>query len=215
VRAIVFDLDGLMVDSEPLARRAWETVLAPLGILLDDDLYGRMIGLRVDESSRLLCEHYGLPALPDEVTRRRRAEFDALAAQGIPTMPGLEELLAAVRARRLPWAVATSSRRAYALGVLGSLGLGDQVLAAGDEVPHGKPAPDVYLLAAARLGLEPAACLALEDSVPGAVAARSAGMRVAAVPGRQAHPAEFPFADYVFSSLSEVARSLDAVMRDA
>jgi HAD superfamily hydrolase (TIGR01509 family) len=217
IKAIVFDMDGLMVDSEPLARQAWETVLARYGCQLDAETYGRMIGLRTEDSSRLVRDRYDLAVSPADLGAQKTAEMAGLLDQGVPVMPGLPELIQVVNERQIPWAVATSSRLAYAQTILDQLGLRDscRAVAAGDQVAHGKPAPDIYLLAANRLGVNPQSCLALEDSVPGGRAAVAAGMVLAAVPGPQADAADFAFADHVFPSLRQVADALDHLLEGA
>jgi pseudouridine 5'-phosphatase len=208
------DLDGLMVDSEPLARRAWEQVAAAHGRELEDPLYFQIIGRRLEESSRLIREGLDLPLSATQLAQQKDAAWQAIWRRGLPPMPGLRALHQEIRRRRLLWAVATSSRRHYAQAVLEQLGLIEEcgAIAAGDEVTQGKPAPDLYLLAAARLDVAPASCLALEDSVPGCQAAVNAGMRVAAVPGAHTSPAELSMAHYLFDSLAEVAANLEELL---
>ena len=210
VKAVIFDMDGLMVDTEPLSRQAWNSVLAEYGVTLDDALYHRMIGRRADESTRMVLNRYAVPLTAAELQTRKRAAYAILRDQGVPVMPGLRELHREISRRGLPWAVATSSPREHAQVILRQLGWAEdcQAIAAGDEVAHGKPAPDIYLLAAERLGVAPEHCLALEDSVPGCQAAMNAGMVSIAVPGPHAQTADFPFAHHVFSSLHEVTDNL-------
>ena len=214
---ILFDMDGLMVDTEPLARAAWEQVVAPYGLTMSDDLYGQMLGRRTSESAQLVLEALVLPLLRDElIERKTRLFLDSLRA-GVPVMPGLYALLDEVERRGLAWGVATSTPRAVAEIILGKLGVAGRAgaLACGDEVAHGKPAPDIFLLAAARLGAAPAACLVLEDSANGCAAAIAAGMRVAAVgPAAVAMPVDGPFglAYRRYPSLVEVAADLDALL---
>ncbi|MBP6788321.1 MAG: HAD-IA family hydrolase, partial [Candidatus Promineofilum sp.] len=123
-------------------------------------------------------------------------------------------LLDEIEQRGLPWAVATSTPRAVAEIILGQLGVVGRytALAAGDEVAHGKPAPDIFLLAAARLGVTPAACLALEDSAAGCAAAVAAGMRVVAVPTELTYGEPFAVAYRRYPSLVEVAAELDGLL---
>jgi HAD superfamily hydrolase (TIGR01509 family) len=214
VEAVIFDLDGLMVDSEPLARLAWEQVVQEYGRELDDHLYLQIIGRRLEDSSRLIQEGLNLPVSATDLARQKDAAWQAIWSRGLPPMPGLMALHKEIRRRHLPWAVATSSHRHYARRVLQQLGLLEQcsAIAAGDEVAHGKPAPDLYLLAAARLGVSARMCLALEDSAPGCQAAVTAGMTVAAVPGAHTTPAELGLAHYIFATLANVAANLDALM---
>lgn len=205
-QAIVFDMDGLMVDSEPVARRGWEIVLASYGRELDQTTYERMVGRRLEESSAIVINAFNLSTSVEELAAIKEAEMTKLRAEGLPVMPGLHSLVNYLNEQDVPWAVATSSRRHYALDVLDQLGLSDscRAVAAGNEVEHGKPAPDIYLLAAERLNIPPKQCLALEDSVPGGKAVLAAGMTLAAIPNGHTTPADFPFAHYVFDSLNDV-----------
>lgn len=214
VQAVIFDMDGLMVDTEPLALQAWQQVLTAYGYTLDEALYRQMVGRRTDQSTQMLLDVYALPLTAAELMQRKTAVFARMRAQGVPVMPGLAELEAALAARAMPWGVATSSPRAHAVEILQQLGLTAvcQAIAAGDEVAQGKPAPDIYLLAAQRLGVAPAACLALEDSAPGCQAALAAGMQVVAVPNGFTKTADFSFVPHVLSSLHDVAAQLDRLV---
>jgi len=215
-------MDGLMVDTEPLARAAWERVVAPYGAKMTDDLYGRMLGRRTAESAQLVLDELRLPLPHAELVARKTDEFLASLAAGVPVMPGLWSLLDAVEARGLPWAVATSTPRPVAEIVLGKLSVAGRyaALAGGDEVVRGKPAPDIFLLAAARLGVAPLGCLALEDSAAGCAAAAAAGMRVVAVgegamrDGSGSVGASFACAHRRYPSLLEVAADLDTLLAE-
>ena len=188
-------------------------VLKSIGQDLDDATYSRMVGLRLEESSSLLKKELRLPHSSSELAAKKEVSLAKIHEQGVPSMPGLNEIVSAIERRSIPWGVATSSRRSYAIDILDQLDLLDscQAIAGGDEVPSGKPAPDLYLLAAARLKIPPAACLALEDSVPGAQAAITANMTVIGVPSGHTSETDLHFAHYVFSSLSEVAMNLDSL----
>lgn len=213
---VLFDMDGLMVDTEPLARQAWERVVSPYGMGIDDGLYGQMLGRRTAESAQLVLDALHLPVDRDELVRRKTDEFLASLDGGVPVMPGLWALLERIEALGLPWAVATSTPRAVAEIVLGKLGITGRyrALACGDEVVHGKPAPDIFLLAAARVGAPPAACLALEDSAAGCAAAAAAGMRVAAVPTELTRGETFACAYRRYPSLAAVAADLEALLAE-
>jgi len=212
--AILFDMDGLMVDTEPLARRSWEYVVTAYDAAMSDDLYGRMVGLRTSESARLVHAELALLLPVEELIARKTAAFLAALEEGVPVMPGLWTLLDRVEALGLRWAVATSTPRELAEIVLGKLGVAGRygALAAGDEVAHGKPAPDLFLLAAERLGVAPAGCLALEDSGPGCAAAVAAGARVIVVPTEMTRHADFTGAYRRYASLADVATDLQTLL---
>lgn len=214
--AIVLDMDGLMVDSEPLSRRAWDQVLAPYGFTLDDAAYNGIIGHKTDESAAILLKVYDLPLSPEEFAQKKTKALAKIRTAGVPVMPGLFELHTKIAGRGLPWGVATSSPRAHAEHTLDQLGLSAscRVIAGGDEVTRGKPAPDIYLLAAERLGIPAAKCLAVEDSGPGCRSALAAGMMVAAVPNEDTKGADFSAVDYIFPSLHDLARRLDDLVAE-
>lgn len=213
-RAIVFDMDGLMVDTEPLSHQAWNELLRPYGCHLSDDLIARMIGSRADVSARFVQETFNLPLDPSQIIERRAAIYAGIHARGVPPMPGLDVLQQQIAQRGIPWGVATSSPRGHAEEILAQLGLTPTrgAIAAGDEVAHGKPAPDIYLLAAERLGVPPHACIALEDSRPGSLAARAAGMLTVVVPNALTKTADFRHAHFILESLHAVARRLPELL---
>lgn len=213
-QAIIFDMDGLLVDSEPLARRSWETVIQGYGFELDEETYRSMIGRRLEETSKLLQSKLQIPAEAEELAKQKEAVLAQLGTGDVLPMPGLDRLMKELHDRRIPWAVATSNRRAFATQILKQFALWSacQSLTTGEEVQDGKPAPDIYLLAASKMGVLPEFCLALEDSVPGAQAAKAAGMVTLAVPGPHENAAAFAFADYVFESLDCVAQELDRLL---
>lgn len=214
IQAVIFDMDGLMVDTEPYARQSWEMVLDEFGQHLDESTFDQMLGLRRLDSALLVLKKLDLDLDPEELLRKKEIYLNALLADRIPVMPGLKRLVQEVEQRELPWGVATSSPHDYAELVLDHIGLARvcQAIASGDEVSQGKPAPDVYLLAAKRLDVPPGNCLALEDSLPGAQSAKAAGMLTIAVPNGQTSLDEFDFADHVYPSLVEVAMDIDRLI---
>ena len=203
-----------MVDSEPLAHQAWNDVLENFGQRLDNATYSQLVGLRLDASARLVQQAYELPVSPEQLAAAKENRLSQIRAHGVPEMPGLRRLLSEIEARNLPWAVATSSPRMTAEENLQQLELLPlcRAIAGGDEVSQGKPSPEIYLLAARRLAIMPQYCLALEDSVPGVMAARSAGMITVAVPSGHGTVEQFAIADFVFSSLDIVADRLDELL---
>jgi HAD superfamily hydrolase (TIGR01509 family) len=185
VDAVVFDMDGLLLNTEVLARKALRLAGDEIGLKVSDELSSLMIGVPADACRRLLIEQYG-PKVPADAlfgasTRHLHAQIDAGAMQ---LQPGAAEMLAQLDAAGTPKAVATSSARAKAMHHLESAGIAhrfDAVITR-DEVARGKPWPDLYLRAAQRLGVTPTRCLALEDSYNGVRAAHAAGMPVIMVP---------------------------------
>ncbi|MCX7682958.1 MAG: HAD-IA family hydrolase [Anaerolineae bacterium] len=215
IAAVIFDLDGLMADSEPLAEWAWKQILARYGHELDAHTFQSIQGLRVADSAALLCARFALPISPEEAqAERERLVLEAIPAR-LQAKPGLYHLLSELETRALPLGLATSSSLAHARLSLQVLGVAERfrAIATGDDVTKGKPAPDLYLTAAERLGVPPPRCLALDDSPPGIEAAIAAGMFPVAVPTAWTATLEFSGCR-VFSSLYEVAASLDELLSE-
>ncbi|MDY6877884.1 MAG: HAD family phosphatase [Chloroflexota bacterium] len=205
-RAIIFDMDGLMVDSEPLAEWAWNQVLARYGHTLDAQTFRQILGMRVADSALFICHRFPLPITAEEALAERERLFMEAAPARLCACPGLYPLLDELAERGLPLGVATSGHRRYVTLVLRMLGIDRffQAVVTGDEVARGKPAPDIYLLAAERLDVPPNFCLALEDAPLGVESACAAGMACVAVPNEWTASLEFPGAYRVFNSLNEV-----------
>jgi HAD superfamily hydrolase (TIGR01509 family) len=176
--AVIFDCDGTLVDSEPLARTAWERSLAPHGYEIDDAEYEGLIGLPYLHVHGFFAERIpGLEA-PDAFWESYAGRlFDLIDTELEPFADALETVRG-VAARGLAVAVASSSPRARLDRTLARAGLADAfaVTVAGDEIAHGKPAPAMFLAAAERLGVEPGRCAVIEDSAPGVAAGLAAGM---------------------------------------
>jgi HAD superfamily hydrolase (TIGR01509 family) len=203
---VVFDLDGVVVDSEPTHERANAEYLASLGGALDPALAQAMMGRRVRDLTDAVARQAGVP--PDEAFAGREAVFwRMLAEEALPPMRGLRPALARLTAAGLPLAVASSGTRAYVEHVLDRLGVAGAFTAvvSGEEVAEGKPAPDVYLLAAERLRADPADCVAVEDAPHGIAAARAAGMWVVAVPHARTRALDLSQADVVVDDLEAAA----------
>jgi len=216
IQAVIFDLDGLILDSETPEVLAWQAAYARYGLRFPLTSWLQNIG-RNDRPWDPLAPFRGpgSPAPPEEVTAVWQKQHDAVAPDYLKPLPGVVPLLASVRRAGWRTAVASSSRRSWILRALANLDLAAEFDAAagGDEVPRAKPAPDVYLLAAHRLGAAPAACVALEDSPHGAQAAKAAGMACIAVPSVLTRSLDFTAADLVVSSLEEVTVETIASLR--
>lgn len=216
IEAIIFDLDGLLVDSEPLAKQAWRMLLDRFGHTLDEATIDATFGLRLQDTARLMQDRFALPLSAPEIMAAKNQIFLALVERELHAMPGAPELLRAVQRRPLRHALATSAEPDYVPLALQAAGidLPFEVVITGADVTRGKPEPDIYLAAARALGLPPENCLALEDSPHGVRSARAAGMRCIAVPNQITARLDLSFADWVMPSLTAVALQLDRFLQN-
>jgi HAD superfamily hydrolase (TIGR01509 family) len=186
LKAAIFDLDGTLIDTEGPLIAAGITALAGLGHAVELDFMVGLVGIGPEEGHRRLCAHLGEPIDMAALDRAWHAAAQEALSGVIPLRPGVAELLAALAARGLPRAVATNSGTASARSKLAAAGIAGQFDTAHvighDAVAAPKPAPDVFLAAAERLGVAPGDCVAFEDSAPGVAAALAAGMVVVHVP---------------------------------
>lgn len=183
-RGILFDMDGLLLDSERLSYESFCTTASAYDISVTMADYRQMIGLNHATGLGVLGSILPSSLDPTIFKNDWLLAYRALVDDGVPIKDGAHQLLAHLHMIGMPVAVATSSSGARARGTLKKAGLWEfiQHLTGGDEVANGKPAPDVYLDAAAKLGIDPQDCVAFEDSENGANAAIAAGIRVIQVP---------------------------------
>ncbi|WP_269531970.1 HAD family phosphatase [Chitinimonas sp. BJYL2] len=210
--AVLFDMDGLMIDSERAVMESWRDAARDHQITLEDDLLHAMVGMH-----EKLCY---------AILRERRPDLDTMAIlntcdahyhervmAGLPLKPGIVSLLRWLRDIGMPRAVATSTRRDRADQKLANTGLIEffPLVVTGSDIEHPKPAPDIYLKAAAGLGVRPQDCLVLEDSEPGVRAALAAGMTPIQIPDMKPPSAELlAFGHRVAPSLGEAEMLLRA-----
>jgi len=180
---VIFDMDGVLVDSGAHHRAAWTALLGELGVAVPAEFWRLTIGRPADEAVEHLL---GRPLSATEarrLSRRKHEHYAKLSQAGLPAVTGVPAFVSALATLGVPKAVATSARRADATRLLRELGLLAQfaVIVTAEDVRRGKPAPDVFVTAAERLGVRPERCLVFEDSVVGVRAGRAAGMRVIGV----------------------------------
>jgi HAD superfamily hydrolase (TIGR01509 family) len=211
VTAVVFDLDGVLVDSEQLWDRARRELVEERGGVWHEDATRAMMGMSSPEWSRYLHDELQVDLEPAEISAAVVAKLEQLYREQLPLLPGARAAVLAL-AQRWPLGLASSANREVIDLVLELAELEDSFAAtvSSEEVPRGKPAPDVYLEAARRLGVAPTDCAAVEDSTNGLRAAAAAGMRIIALPNRAFPPAEdaLQLADVVIGSLDELRPTL-------
>lgn len=210
--AVVFDMDGLMLDSERAIIDSLVHAAAEQGHDLPYALWLRMIGHSEAVCRKMLREHMGEDAV-QALLDRAHVLYEVVVDAGVPHRPGIVELLDYLQARGIPRAVATSTKRPLALRKLRAAGLLDHfhAVCTSSDVAQPKPAPDVYLLAASRLGVAPARCLVLEDSPTGVRAALAAGMTPVQVPDMlPPDEAVRALGHRIVASLGEAQRLLEA-----
>lgn len=199
IQALIFDMDGLLVDSEPLADASMIEFLRRHGKRAREEYAPQLLGRRLPDAVALFMEWYGLEGRLDDLT----AEFDALRTEmiigNLALMPGALEIIAFAREAGLRLGLATSNRRHQATISLDETGLSGRFDAevSGDDVAQGKPFPEIFQTAARLLEVEPAHCVVLEDAPAGVMAAEAAGMRCIFVPNGYSLQAALPVAPTV------------------
>lgn len=177
---VVFDMDGVLIDSGAHHRAAWSALLADLEVTPVPEFWRLTIGRPAEEAVPLLLGRRLTPAEASALAARKREHYARLSRRGTLAVPGVVDFVAKVRRSGLPCAVATSASRDDARRLLGEIGVTPHFAAviSAEDVRRGKPDPEVYRLAAEAIGIDPARCLAFEDSLVGVRAARAAGMTV-------------------------------------
>lgn len=205
LRAVAFDLDGLISNTEDLYEQAGIDLLARRGKTYDDDLRQHIMGRPVVDSIRLIIEAHALPDSVDSLMAECGGVLQELIASSLAPMPGVYELINDLQAAEIPIAVATSALPEYADNVLTRLKIKDrfQFILTAADVSRGKPDPEIYLLTAKRFGIAPSQMMVLEDSSNGCRAAVAAGTFAVAVPNRHTRGHQFPNVALITEALND------------
>jgi mannitol-1-/sugar-/sorbitol-6-/2-deoxyglucose-6-phosphatase len=215
--ALIFDLDGVLADSEPWWNRIDAKLLSEYGVTYCGEYHQQVVGV----SYRIACEFYKKAfnlSVPTDQMMKRRGEIAAeFFTDRVGLFPGTKEVLEELRQLKLRLGIATSSVSTSARPFLDRHQLTQffEVVVTGDDVDHGKPAPDIYLRAVEKLVVPPGECLVIEDALSGIAAAKAAKMRVAAIPDRRfVDPAKYKKqADYVLDGLTELPALVARIRR--
>jgi HAD superfamily hydrolase (TIGR01509 family) len=205
IKAVVFDLDGLMFNTETLYQQVGGELLRRRGKTFGPDLLDRIMGRRTHVALQMMIDWHGLPDTVETLSAESAEIFSGILDTQLAQMPGLSDLLGALEAANIPKAVATSSVRAFTLRVLGQFDLVRrfEFILTAEDVMEGKPDPEIYRTAAARLNVEPRQMMVLEDSYNGCQAAIASGAYVVAVPGGHSLSHDFSGANLVANSLAD------------
>lgn len=178
VKAVLFDMDGVLVDSERLHKRADAETLASHGIRVPDGAWDDIFGMKSEDGLRFILERYGSGSEDADVLAvEKRERYFELIDQGLDPIPGAKEFVVSCRERSLRTGAVTSGKAYYQFPILDRFGFRPlfDIFVTGDEVRNGKPHPEPYLLAISRLGIQPEECLVIEDADNGIWSAKSAG----------------------------------------
>lgn len=215
IQGVIFDLDGVLVDSERIAYNIWCDLVGQYGKTLDEAGYASAIGTSQEETAMHIMRLTGLNFDVDEICAWAWQELGNRISAGIEPLPGVLPLIQGLAEAGYPLAIASNGISGYVTDTLRGAGLIDffPIRVCIDEVETGKPAPDVYLGAAEKLGVDPRRCLGFEDSRVGVQAAHSAGLKVIVVPGPSERGEKFPGAWKMYPSLVEVVREIEPIRR--
>lgn len=208
IQAFIFDMDGVIIDSEPLHFEVDIQVMKDFGAAITQEQLEKYVGMTNPEMWKLIREEYQLQRTVSEIIDYQISnKIKILTAREMEPIDGIRELLADLKASGIPVGIASSSPPVFIQAVLDKFGLLDafNCIVSGEEVDRGKPAPDVYLKAAELLGAEPASCMVLEDARHGIAAAKAAGMQCIGFVNPNSGNQDLSAADYVVRSIAEVS----------
>lgn len=215
IEAVVFDMDGVLIDSEPLWRKAQIAVFGKRGIVVTEDDCKRLTGLRTDEVVKQTLADFGVDLPVDEIADEIVDTVCGFISQEGRVIEGFRDLALQLKSRHVPLGVATSSPMRVVESVLRRAGL-EHVFSAvvsAEKFPYGKPHPQVYIEACTLLGKNPVNCMAIEDSLNGTLAAKAARMQVICVPEPENRENKgFGIADHLIGEPAEAGKILNVLM---
>jgi len=213
VKGVIFDMDGVIFDSEGLYREACISLVQRYGGTVTEDLFERQMGLKMDESQRVAVEVSGANISPEEFGRNYEKEFLKKANSALKTIPGVEKLLEFLKGK-VSMAIASSTKIAIIKSFLEMFSFEEyfDTVVGGDQVINSKPSPEIYLKAARLLGVQPEECLVIEDSPAGIISATRAGMRVFAIRHDHNSHLDLSTAEKLFHDHNEVLSHIEALV---
>jgi HAD superfamily hydrolase (TIGR01509 family) len=209
IKAVIFDMDGVMIDSERLYREACTEIVSRYGGTVTPELFDKQMGLKMEETQRVVVEIARLPLTPQEFGRMYIERFLEIARERLGPNPGLVELLEFL-SPRVKLGIASSTEKSVIMEIVEQIGVGRyfQTIVGGDEISRSKPDPTIYLHAASLLGCDPEECIVIEDSPNGIKSGTAAGMEVFAVLHDENRHLDLSGAGKVFENLVEVGEYL-------
>lgn len=207
MKAFIFDMDGVIIDSEPIHNRVIKDFLQNHGYEITDEELDRYVGMTSTSVFTILKQKYHLPASAEELTVEHMNEFKTyIAKHHIQPIEGIKELLIKLQQENIPMAIASSSPLDVIEFVAKSFAITDYFafLISGENMPQGKPAPDIYLHTAAKLNVTPTDCVVLEDSKNGSIAAKTAGMYCIGFANPNSGNQDLSRADIIVHNINEI-----------
>ena len=211
IEAVIFDMDGVLIDSEPLHFEVDEMVLKHLQIDKGKHYLERYVGYTNPAMWKIIKEEYQLEqSIEGLIELQMRIKLDYLEKSNYVAIDGVLELLNKIQAKKIPLAIASSSPRIFIEAVIDKIQIARYFTTwiSGEEVPESKPAPDVFLVAAAMLNVQPENCIVIEDSKSGTIAAKSAGMKCIGFQNPNSGNQDLSEADFIFDSFTELHKRL-------
>lgn len=208
----IFDMDGLLVDTEPLWRKAEIEIFNRIGVPMTEERCKTMMGRRIDDVVNHWFDVYSVSEIdPRVIVLEIQDKMEALIRSGIELLPGIKETLDQLKNKNYPIALASSSSRQLINAVIETTQIADyfQVICSGENEVYSKPHPAIFLTAAKKLNIEPSKLIVFEDSLHGVIAAKAAGMQVIAIPDaeNQNNP-KFRVADAIVSSIKDLSHEM-------